>query len=61
MYEDNIRPINMINDSSALTKIKNINRKTKVKVSLKSNNKLNIYDTALLVTGKTKFVNDAGF
>ena len=43
------------------TKIKNINRKTKVKVSLKSNNKLNIYDTTLLVTGKTKFVNDAGF
>ena len=61
MYEDKIKIINTINESLALTKIKNANRKIKIKASLKINNKLNIYIIAVLDTDTTKFINEARF
>ena len=61
MYEDKIRIINTINESLALTKIKNANKNIKIKASLKINNKLNIYVIAVLETETTKFINEARF
>ena len=61
MYEDKIRIKNTISESLALTKIKNVNRKIKIKASLKINNKPNIYIIAVLDTDTTKFINEARF